>query len=178
MKFYETPLKGSYVVETVPFRDDRGSFSRVFCAEYFRKQDLEHNFVQANFSTNISSGTLRGMHYQKPPHEEVKLIQCTQGAIFDVIVDLRIESPTYLKWFGTELTLDNGLMLYVPKGFAHGYQTLSDKSSIHYMVSQFYTPGSEYGLYYADPSINIEWPKSISNISEKDASWPLINAGS
>ncbi len=131
-------------------------------------------FVQANVSTNIRAGTVRGMHFQREPHAEVKLVRCTKGAIYDVIVDMREGSATHLRWFGAELSEQNGLAMYVPKGFAHGYQALSDGATAFYMVSAFYAPQSEGGVRYDDPRLAIGWPRPISELSDKDARWPLL----
>ncbi|MGH7930054.1 MAG: dTDP-4-dehydrorhamnose 3,5-epimerase family protein, partial [Candidatus Binatia bacterium] len=128
--------------------------------------------VQANLSFNWKNGTLRGLHYQVAPHEESKLVRCTRGALYDVIVDLRPQSPTYLRWLGVELTADNHRMLYVPEGFAHGYQTLVDATEAFYQVSAFYAPGAERGARYDDPAFGIEWPAEVIVISDKDAGWP------
>jgi dTDP-4-dehydrorhamnose 3,5-epimerase len=171
MKFTETKLKGAYVIELEKREDDRGFFARVFCQNEFKDHGLEPNMVQANMSTNPKKGTLRGMHRQVDPHQEVKVVRCTKGAIYDVIVDLRKDSPTYKQWFGIELTDENYKMLYVPKDFAHGYLSLKDNSEVMYLVSEFYTPGAESGLRYNDPAFDIKWPIPIEVISEKDAKW-------
>lgn len=131
-------------------------------------------FVQASVSTNTRAGTVRGMHFQREPHAEVKLVRCTKGAIYDVIVDMREGSATHLRWFGAELSEQNGLAMYVPKGFAHGYQALSDGATAFYMVSAFYAPQSEGGVRYDDPRLAIGWPRPISELSDKDARWPLL----
>lgn len=149
-------------------------FARVFCAQEFAAAGLETSFVQANISTNARAGTVRGMHFQREPSAEIKLVRCTKGAIYDVIVDMREGSQTYLRWFGAELSEDNGLTMYVPKGFAHGYQTLSDGAAAFYMVSAFYAPESEGGLRFDDPKLSIRWPRVIADISDKDAKWPLL----
>lgn len=171
MIFTETKLKGAFVIELEKREDNRGFFARTFCQKEFADHGLETRFVQANMSTNHIKGTLRGMHRQVDPHQEVKVIRCTKGAIFDVIVDLRKDSPTYKQWFGVELTDQNYKMLYVPKDFAHGYLTLSEEAEVTYLVSEFYTPGAESGLRYNDPAFGIEWPAEIKLISDKDREW-------
>jgi dTDP-4-dehydrorhamnose 3,5-epimerase len=130
--------------------------------------------VQANISTNLKAGTVRGLHFQHAPHSEVKLVQCVKGSIYDVVVDARKESETYLQWAGIELSEENGVMIYVPPGFAHGYQTLTDAANVLYLVSEFYTPELEGGLRYDDPKLGIRWPRAVSDISEKDGRWPLL----
>ena len=174
MQFTESPLRGAYLVGLERREDDRGSFARAFCAREFAEHGLETAYVQANLSTNKKAGIVRGMHFQRAPHAEVKLVRCVAGAIYDAIVDLRQESPTYLQWFGAELSQDNGLMMYVPRGFAHGYQSLTDGAAVHYMVSAFYSPASEGGVRHDDPSIGIRWPRAVADISPKDGSWPLV----
>jgi len=144
----------------------------MWCQKEFKEHHLETQFVQANLSYNKTAGTLRGMHYQTSPHEEVKLVRCVRGAIYDVIVDLRSDSPTYCRWVGVELSDRNYKMLYVPKGFAHGYVALEDDADVFYLVSEFYTPGSERGVRYNDPAFGIIWPAPISVISDKDGAWP------
>jgi dTDP-4-dehydrorhamnose 3,5-epimerase len=173
MKFSETKLKGAFIIEPEKAEDDRGFFARMWCQNEFKAQGLSPNFVQINLSFNKYRGIIRGLHYQTTPYEEAKLFRCTRGAIYDVIIDLRPESPTYLKWAGFELTADNRKMLYVPENFANGYQALSDNAEVFYLVSQFYSPDSEKGIRYNDPAFNIEWPeKDDSVISEKDRCWP------
>ncbi len=167
-----TEFAGVYVIAPERLGDNRGFFARAWCQREFEAAGLETTFVQCNLSFNVKKGTVRGMHYQKHPWEEVKLVRCTKGEIFDVIVDLEPTSPTYLKWFGIHLTENNHTMLYIPKNFAHGYQTLSDNTEIFYQVSQFYVPGSEGGLRWNDPKLGIKWPADVQVISEKDAAWP------
>ena len=174
MKFKELTLSGAYLIEDEPHKDERGEFARAFCSNEFSSLGLSSKFVQCNLCRNNIKGTLRGIHYQNFPMAEVKLVRCVKGSIYDVIVDLRKESPTYLQWHGEKLTDDNGLMLYVPKGFAHGYQTLEDNTSIHYMVSEFYAPEYEKGLHFQDPLLAIKWPIDVSNLSRKDACWPKL----
>jgi dTDP-4-dehydrorhamnose 3,5-epimerase len=175
MKFVETGLYGAVIVEIEKLKDERGFFSRTWCKKEFEKHGLESSVVQANTSFNYKKGTLRGMHFQAEPHGETKLVRCTQGAIYDVIIDLRRDSQTYLKWFGIELSVENFRMLFVPKVFAHGFQTLEDNSVISYQVGQFYTPGAERGVRFDDPTFEIKWPLVVSAISEKDKNWPKYN---
>ncbi len=172
MRFIDTPLAGACVVELEPFEDDRGFFARAWCRKEFEAHGLEPEVVQANLSYNRSAGTLRGMHYQVAPYEETKLVRCIRGALYDVIVDLRPESPTYKQWYGVELTADNRRALFVPRGFAHGFLTLADETEAFYQVSEYYAPGAERGLRYDDPAFGIRWPGPVKVISEKDASWP------
>jgi dTDP-4-dehydrorhamnose 3,5-epimerase len=174
MNFTSTNLRDAWVVELEPRNDDRGFFSRTFCAREFEEHGLKSAFVQANLSYNYKKGTLRGMHYQLPPGAETKLVRCTAGAIYDVIVDLRPESPTYLQHFGIELTADNRKALYVPELFGHGYLTLTDGAEVVYQVGEFYAPGHERGLRYDDPALGIQWPIAIELLSDKDRSWPLL----
>jgi len=174
MRFEPTPLTGGYLIHLDPRVDDRGSFARAFCAQEFAAHGLETSFVQTNISTNVHAGTVRGMHFQRAPHAEVKLVLCTKGALYDVIVDMREGSQTYLRWFGAELSEQNGVTMYVPKGFAHGYQTLGDGATALYMVSAFYVPQSEGGLRFDDPRLAIKWPRAVTELSDKDAKWPLL----
>jgi dTDP-4-dehydrorhamnose 3,5-epimerase len=172
MKFSETKLKGAFVVEIEKLTDDRGFFARSWCEKEFEAQGLTARVVQANVSYNLKKGTLRGMHYQIAPYQECKLIRCTRGAIYDVIIDLRADSLTYKQWTGVELTADNYTLFFVPEDFAHGFITLVDNTEITYQVSQFYTPGSEKGIRFDDPAFNIHWPLEVSVISDKDRNWP------
>jgi dTDP-4-dehydrorhamnose 3,5-epimerase len=172
--FSKAPLDGAYVIGLERRTDERGDFARTFCAREFEDHGLETNFVQANLSSNAKAGIVRGMHFQIPPDAEVKLVRCVVGAVYDVIVDLRQESPTYLEWFGAELSQENGLMMYVPRGFAHGYQSLNDGATVHYMVSAYYAPGSERGVRHDDPAIGIKWPRAVVDLSPKDRAWPLL----
>ena len=176
MDFLDTEIIGCKLIKLSPFQDDRGTFARVFCSKEFEEQSLKTEYVQSNISTNNKRGVLRGMHFQNHPHEEVKLVRAFKGAIFDVVVDLRKNSKTYLSWFGAELSEANGLMMYVPEGCGHGYLSLTDKSLVHYMVSSYYHPSAESGFMYNDPLIKIEWPIPIKSISKKDKNWkPLEN---
>ena len=149
-------------------------FARAFCAQEFAAKGLEATFVQANISTTAIAGTVRGMHFQREPHAEVKLVRCIKGSIYDVIVDMQEGSQTYLRWFGAELSAENGLAMYVPKGFAHGFQALTDEATVFYMVSACYAPKSEGGLRNDDPKLSITWPRVVTELSEKDAKWPLL----
>ncbi|WP_017656137.1 dTDP-4-dehydrorhamnose 3,5-epimerase [Fortiea contorta] len=174
MIFTETALNDAFMIELEQKPDHRGFFARTFCAQEFAAHGLKPTVAQCNLSFNHKKGTVRGMHYQIAPATETKLVRCTKGAIYDVIIDMRPESPTFLSHIGVELTPDNYRALYVPAMFAHGYQTLTDDSEVVYQVSEFYTPGYERGLRYDDPSFNIDWPLEVSDISEKDANWPLL----
>ena len=176
MRFTAMPLSGAYLIQLEPRIDARGTFSRAFCAREFAAQGLTESFVQANLSTNLRAGIVRGLHFQNAPHGEAKLVQCVKGSVYDVIVDIRRESATYLRWTGVELSDSNGLMIYVPAGFAHGYQTLDDGANVLYLVSEFYTPEAEGGLRYNDRKLAIKWPVAVSDVSEKDSRWPLLPA--
>lgn len=169
MIFKETKLKGAYIIELEPLKDERGFFARTFCRDEFEKHGLNPCVAQCNISYNKKRGTLRGMHYQIAPYEEAKLVRCTMGAIYDVMVDLRPESPTFKQWVGEELTVKNCKMLYIPEGFAHGYLALEDNTTVFYQVSQFYNQECESVLRWDDPDIQIEWPKTEKLIiSRKD----------
>jgi dTDP-4-dehydrorhamnose 3,5-epimerase len=173
MIFQETKLKGAFIIEVERIEDERGFFARAWCRNEFRPHGLESQLAQSNISFNWKKGTLRGMHFQVAPHEEVKLVRCTRGAIYDVIIDLRPNSPTYKQWIGVELTATNHRMLYVPKGFAHGYQTLENDSEVFYQASEFYAPECERGIRWNDPAFGIDWPDAETRvISSKDAHWP------
>lgn len=168
MKFEETKLKGSFVADIFAASDERGWFARTFCKEEFKKIGFTAEWVQLNHSFTNVAGTIRGMHYQLPPFAEIKLVRCIAGAVFDVIIDLRKNSATFLKWFGTELSAENKKMIYIPEGFAHGFQTLADNSELIYHHSQFYKPGFEGGIKYDDKMINIKWPRKVTTISKRD----------
>ncbi len=178
MLFTQTHLKGAFIVELEQRQDTRGFFARTFCATEFAAHGLKPTVAQCNLSFNFKKGTLRGMHYQIAPASETKLIRCTQGAIYDVIIDMRPDSPTYLSHLSVELTAENRRALYVPEMFAHGYQTLTDAAEVVYQVGEFYTPGYERGLRYDDPTFGIDWPLLVSEISQKDAAWPMFNSAS
>jgi dTDP-4-dehydrorhamnose 3,5-epimerase len=170
--FRELELPGAFAIDLEPRRDERGFFARAFCGNEFAQHGLETAVVQANLSQNVARGTLRGMHYQRAPYAEVKVVRCVSGAIYDVIIDIRPESPTYRKWLGVELTRDNRRALYVPEGFAHGYQALEDDSEVLYLVSQFYTPSHEAAIRWNDPQFSVRWPLPDPILSPKDALHP------
>ncbi len=174
MKFLPTPLAGAFVVELEPLEDERGFFARSFCQEEFRKQGLKPAIAQCNVSWNRKRGTLRGLHYQAAPHEEAKVVRCTRGAIWDVIVDLREGSPTRLRWHAQELSADNRLAFYVPEGFAHGFQTLADDSEVHYQMSETYHPDLARGVRWDDPLLKVKWPLPAPILSERDQSYALL----
>lgn len=175
MKFTETALKGAFIIDIEQREDARGFFARTYCEREFAEHALPARMVQTNMSLTRQRGTLRGMHYQLPPHAEDKLVRCMQGAIWDAIVDIRPESPTYCQWIGVELSGVNGRMLLVPQGFAHGFVTLSDDAVVTYQVSEFYSPGAERGARHDDPSFGIEWPVPVIDLSDKDRNWPDFN---
>lgn len=175
MRFEPTTVAGVYVVELDLIEDDRGFFARSWCTREFEEHGLETQFVQANVGFNKLRGTLRGLHFQLPPHDEVKLVRCTRGAVWDVAVDLRKGSTTYLDWFGTRLDEENHSALYVPSGCAHGYLTLVDDSELHYQTSAFYAPTAATGLPYHDPSLAIEWPDEPRVISDQDRNWASLD---
>ena len=173
MIYQELSLQGAYMITLEPISDHRGFFARAWDMREFEEHGLETRVVQGNVSFNARKGTIRGMHFQRPPHEEVKLVRCTRGAIFDVVVDLRQGSPTELKWEGVELTATNHRMVYVPRGFAHGYQTLVDETEVAYQVSEFYHPESEGSVLWSDPAIGIKWPIAEVVVSERDRAAPM-----
>ena len=175
MIFWETLLKGAYIVELEKHKDERGFFARSWCEKEFSSKGLETKLVQCNVSFNKRKGTLRGLHYQVPPHAETKLVRCTRGALYDVIVDLRSGSPTFLKWFGVELTAENYRMLYIPQRFAHGFQTLKDGTEIFYQMSEFYAPEAARGLRWDDPRLEIAWPVAERTISKKDTEYANLD---
>lgn len=175
MIFRETTLKDAWLIELEKRGDDRGFFARVFCQNEFADAGLIKDFVQINTSLSAKAGTLRGMHYQLPPASEVKIVRCIRGALWDCIVDLRPDSPTFGKWFGHELSAENRTMMYVPQGFAHGFITLTDDAEAFYLVSAFYKPEAERGLRWNDPRFAIEWPRQPLEISQKDGNWPLFD---
>jgi dTDP-4-dehydrorhamnose 3,5-epimerase len=172
MTFLETSLEGAYVIEPKKIADDRGFFARAFCSGELRAQGLNGEIAQANMAYSRKRGTLRGLHFQERPHAEVKIIRCTRGAMYDVIVDLRPSSPSWKQWFGVELTQSNHRMLYVPEGFGQGYVTLEDDTEMCYSTSEFYHPEVASGVRYDDPAFQIVWPIGISVISEQDRRWP------
>jgi dTDP-4-dehydrorhamnose 3,5-epimerase len=176
MIFTETPLAGAFILDLEQYADERGFFARSFCRQEFVLHGLDPAIAQANVSFNVHQGTIRGLHFQFPPAAETKFIRCTRGAILDVIVDLRPESPTYLRHTSVELTADNRRGLFVPKRFAHGYQVLEDRTEITYLVGELYTPAAEGGLPYNDPRLAIAWPLPVRDVSEKDRRWPPVEA--
>lgn len=172
MEFHSTRLRDAYLVELKPARDSRGFFARTFCNEEFAAHGLENNFPQHSMSFSIHKGTLRGMHYQREPGSEVKLVRCTRGTILDVIIDIRPASPTYRRWQEFELSATNRRQLYIPKGFAHGFQALSEDVEVNYLISAPYRPDLASGIRYNDPAFGITWPLAVTEISEKDLHWP------
>lgn len=176
MKFVPTEIEGVVRVEATVHVDERGSFARTFCAREFAAAGLNPVVAQANTSFNHAAGTLRGLHFQRPPAAEAKLVRCTRGRVYDVAVDVRPGSPTYLRHVGLVLDAEERNALYVPEGCAHGYLTLEDASEVAYQVSEFYTPGIEGGLRWDDPELGIAWPSPVRLISPKDAVWPLLSA--
>lgn len=171
MIFTKTEFPGLTLVDLDLKRDDRGHFARTFCAHEFAAQGLKDVVAQANLSFNLKQGTLRGMHYQQPPKAETKLVRCVRGAALDVVIDLRRDSPTYRQHFAVELTAETRRALYIPEGFAHGFQTLMDSTEIEYLMGEFYTPGLDGGLRYDDPAFGIQWPLPVSVISDRDLAW-------
>ena len=172
MEFHSTRLRDAYLVQLEPARDNRGFFARTFCVEEFAAHGLETNYPQHSISFSTRKGTLRGMHYQRDPHSEAKLVRCTQGAIFDVIIDIRPDSSTYRRWQEFELSSVNGHQLYIPKGFAHGFQTISNDVEVNYLISAPYKPEAAHGIRYDDPAFGISWPLPVTEISERDSHWP------
>lgn len=173
MIFNPIAIDGAWLIDLEPRRDERGSFSRAFCEREHTEHGLEGKFVQANLSKTHRRGTIRGLHYQLPPAEEAKLVRCIRGAVFDVLVDLRPGSPTFRSWQGVELTADNDRQLYVPKGCAHGYQTLADDTELYYLASAFYSPQHERGIRWDDPAFGIQWAITENvELSPKDLNWP------
>lgn len=172
MIFHQSPLSGAYTIELEKRGDERGFFARFFCSEEFADHGLSGSFAQINNSLTGKKGTLRGMHYQMMPSAEVKVVRCISGALFDVILDIRPNSPTFGKWFGETLSAENRLMMYCPKGFAHGFVTLEENTEALYLVSDPYAPDLERGIRYDDPAFGIDWPVEPLEISEKDKTWP------
>jgi dTDP-4-dehydrorhamnose 3,5-epimerase len=175
MQFSKTKLDGAYVIELERREDPRGFFARAFCQKEFAAHGLKPLIAQANVAYNFKKGTLRGMHFQFPPSAETKYVRCTRGAVLDVIVDLRPESPTYLRHVAVELSAETGRGIYIPERFAHGYQALADDTETTYMVGEFYSPQDEGGLAHDDPRLGIRWPLPVSEISPKDAAWPPLS---
>ena len=175
MHFLETKLQGAFIIDPERKEDERGFFARIFCAEEFDAQGLETNLVQCSVSFNKRRGTLRGLHFQSAPHEEVRLVRCTMGAVYDVLLDLRSASPTFKQWIGEELTSENRRMVYVPKGFAHGFITLEDNCEVFYQMSEFYHSENAGGVRWDDPAFRIRWPVPVRLISERDSSFKDFN---
>lgn len=172
MEFIETGLPGAWVIEIQKLQDERGFFARSFCQNEFRDHNLDAMIAQCNISQNESKGTLRGMHFQIPPSAEGKIVRCTRGALYDVMLDLRPESPSFLKWKGYELTAENHRMVYIPKGFAHGFITLAADTEVFYQMTEFYAPNTARGVRWDDPLFEISWPLAVGSISEKDHGYP------
>ena len=172
MIFTAAPIPGAYVIDPERLEDERGFFARTWCQREFKAHGLNPGLAQCNISYNRRKGTLRGMHYQAVPHAEARLVRCTSGAIYDVIVDLRPDSVTFKRWFPVELTADNRRMLYIPEGLAHGFLTSRDDTEVFYQMSEFYTPGSARGVRWNDPAFGIEWPQEIQVIAERDRNYP------
>ena len=165
----------SAIIYTEPYSDHRGLFTRFFCVDELSEFIGNRSIINVNFSRSVKSGCVRGMHFQRPPHEEIKFVRCIRGKIFDVIVDIRRKSPTYLKWCSEELSADNMKMIVVPEGFAHGFQVLEDNSELLYLHTSHYHPESEGGILYSDPALNIHWPNEITDVSDRDRLYPVID---
>ena len=174
MKFRETELDSVVIVDVEFFTDSRGGFARTYCRDEFSAAGLPASVVQCATSFNAKAGTLRGLHFQDPPHSQSKLVRVTSGAIYDVIVDLRPESATFGRHFSIELSIENRRMLFIPKQFAHGFLTLADATEIEYQFDEVYAPGSEGGIHYADPDLDIQWPRPVDVIADRDASLPRL----
>ena len=175
MIFTAAPLAGAYVIDLEPFSDERGWFARYYCKDDFAGIGHHKEWVQMNQSVTYKKGSLRGMHFQYPPFREIKMVRCIIGSVYDVIIDIREGSPTFLQWFGVELSASNNKMLYIPEGFAHGFQTLGDNATLNYHHTELYTPGAEGGLRYDDPALSITWPLAVTIISERDKSHLLVD---
>ena len=175
MKINHTPLQNAFTIELEPFTDDRGLFARVFCQQELQQILHDKEIVQINHSSTRQKGAIRGMHFQYPPKAETKIVKCLRGSVFDVMVDLRRNSITFLKWYGETLSAENNKMMYIPEGFAHGFQTLKNDCELLYLHTEFYSRESEGGLRYDDPMINISWPLKATDISERDNSHPLLS---
>lgn len=174
MIFNETKLKGAYLIEIEQKQDERGFFARSFCKKEFQQHGIDFNIAQCNISFNKNKGILRGMHYQSAPYEEAKLVSCIRGKIYDVMIDLRKDSATYCQWHALELSAEDYKTLYIPKGFAHGFQTLENNSAVFYQMSEFYHPECAKGIKWNDPLFSIKWPFNVQNMSEKDKSYSLF----
>ena len=176
MIFYETRIKGVYVLEAERFEDERGFFSPSFSQREFAAHGLASSYVEHNLSFNLRRGTLRGLHYQAPPYAEVKLVRCTARTAFDVVVDIRLDSPTFKEWLGVELSAKNRKMLYIPEGFAHGFQTLEDHTELFYQMSKAYVPNAARGIRWDDPDLHITWPLQVTALSTSDAAFPTLSS--
>lgn len=176
MKFMPLPLQGAFLIEPEPVADVRGFFARTFCRDEFTAHDLNPGLLQCSLSFNTRKGTLRGMHYQKEPHREVKLVRCTMGSIYDVIIDLRPDSATFRQWAGVELSAENRQSIYIPEGLAHGFLTLADNCEVFYQISEYFHPESSAGVRWNDPVFSIEWPGDVSIISGRDRNYPDFGA--
>ena len=176
MKFHETDVDGAWAIEPEPHIDERGRFMRSWCVDEFAEHGIEFVPVQANMGLSLRKGTIRGLHYQVAPALEAKLVRCTRGALFDVVADLRTDSPTYLKWYGVTLTPENGKTLYVPEGCAHGCLSLVDETEFQYFASSRFAPDHARGRRFDDPALAIDWPEPVTTVSDQDRSWPLLNS--
>ena len=174
MQFMDTGIVGARLITPSPHQDERGRFMRAWCSKEFSEHSIDFSPVQSNLGFSKKKGTLRGMHFQVSPTLEAKLVRCTRGSIFDVVLDLRPDSPSNGKWYGAELSAENGNMLYVPENCAHGYQTLEDNTEVFYMASEFYTPGAARGVRFDDPAFGIQWPLTPTMLSDQDRNWPLV----
>jgi dTDP-4-dehydrorhamnose 3,5-epimerase len=172
MQFTETEIGGAFILDAEQIADERGFFARSWARDEFEAHGLNPHLAQCNLSYNHRKGTVRGMHWQAAPHAETKLVRCTQGGIYDVVVDLRADSPTYLRWIGAELTAENRRALYIPEGCGHGFQTLADGTEVLYMITEYYTPAAARGMRWNDPAITVTWPLAVTVISERDAQYP------
>jgi dTDP-4-dehydrorhamnose 3,5-epimerase len=172
MQFTETEIGGAFILDAEQIADERGFFARSWARDEFEAHELNPHLAQCNLSYNHRKGTVRGMHWQAAPHAETKLVRCTQGGIYDVVVDLRADSPTYLRWIGAELTAENRRALYIPEGCGHGFQTLADATEVLYMITEYYTPAAARGMRWNDPAITVTWPLAVTVISERDAQYP------
>jgi len=175
MIFTPTPLAGAYTIDLQPFSDERGWFARFYCKDEFAQIGHTKEWVQMNHSVSNEKGTLRGLHFQLPPYRETKMVRCIRGVVLDVIVDLRRDSPSFLSYFAQELSAENRKMLYIPEGFAHGFQTLTDNAELIYLHTEFYRPNAEGGLRYEDPALGIHWPLTVAIVSERDSKHPFID---
>ena len=174
MKFVETPIHGAWLIEPTPHLDDRGRFMRAWCRQEFEDHAIAFIPVQSNMAYSHKQGTIRGMHFQVAPALEAKLVRCTRGSLFDVVADLRAGSPTYRTWYGARLSAEDGRMLFIPEGCAHGCQSMEDSTELHYLTSSMYAPDHARGLRFDDPAIGVRWPLPVTSISEQDRTWPLL----